>query len=64
LENKILTWDNGKKRNWNGSRWCVLSRDDNKVVDHILVAFVFSNLDWKEILHLTNEKNQLENNIL
>jgi hypothetical protein len=37
LSNKILTWDDSQKRNWNGPGRCVLCKEDSETDDHLFV---------------------------
>lgn len=41
--NKVLTWDNGQKRIWNGPSWCVLCKKDCESVDHKFCSCPFKN---------------------
>jgi hypothetical protein len=49
LANKILTWDNGQKRNWIGPGWCCMCKNDCESVDHLFVYCQFTKVVWMEI---------------
>jgi hypothetical protein len=54
LANKILTWDNGQKRGWNGLGWCCLCKSENELVDHLFVHCSFTKEVWKEMFKSFN----------
>ena len=50
LSNKILTWDNGQKRNWHGPPRCILCKNNEETVDHLFVHSSYSRDVWIEAL--------------
>jgi hypothetical protein len=64
LANKILIWDNVRKRNWIGPRWCVLCKSASESVDHIFVSCSFTQAVWKEVSQAINVKSCWDKNSL
>jgi hypothetical protein len=58
LENKVLMWDNGQKRNWIGLGWCYLCKQASETVDHLFVLCPFSKVVWMEVLQSYNLQAQ------
>ena len=48
LNNKILTWENLKKRGWNGPSWCALCHSDEEIGSHLFVVCSYAELVWKK----------------
>jgi hypothetical protein len=38
LSNRVLTWDNCKRRPWQGPGRCILCKKDDEKLDHLLVT--------------------------
>ena len=59
VSNKILTWNNSQKKNWNGSSKCVVCKDNNKLVDYLLHHISLINLYVERSTVLTRQLNPL-----
>ena len=58
LSNKILRWDNGRKRNWIDPGRCVLCKDNEETTDHLSVKCPFLREVWNEACQLSNGQNR------
>jgi len=47
LNNKLLTWDNGLKRGWNGPNRCALCKEDAESVFHLFIFCSYAVQVWK-----------------
>ena len=47
LNNKPLTWENLKKRCWNGPRWCALCHSNEETGSHLFVVCSYAETVWK-----------------
>jgi hypothetical protein len=54
LENKILTWENLRKRGWEGPSFCSLCFRDEETVLHIFVSCTFSQKVWSTLSTVYN----------
>ena len=52
LQNKILTLDNLKKRGFFIVNRCVLCKNDEELVDHIMLHCPFSSMVWDKIWYI------------
>jgi len=61
LANRLLTWDDGQKRNCVGTDHCILCKCENESVHHLFVtcAFVFMKFDIR-VGKVTNTKDTKE----
>jgi hypothetical protein len=50
LENKLLTWDNLQKRQFNGPGWCTLCKEQPETMDHLFIHFSFTKGVWADSL--------------
>ena len=48
LNNKLLNWENIKKRGWNGPSWCALCHSDEETGSHLFVFYSYAESVWKE----------------
>jgi hypothetical protein len=54
LENKIPMWDILQKRQFHGSSWCSLCKNQGETTDHIFMHFSFTSTVWAEATKLNN----------
>jgi hypothetical protein len=63
--NKILTWDNGYKRNWHGlGMFFFLCKSNEELVNHLFVHCHYAREVWFEALLLSNGNNKWEKDSL
>ena len=48
LSNKLLTWENLKKRGWHGPSWCVLCHLEEETRSHMFSLYSYPEIVWKE----------------
>jgi hypothetical protein len=51
LKNKLLTWDNGLKRGWNGPNHCILCKSMEEFVSHIFIYCPYAGKVAEAIKH-------------
>jgi len=61
LSNRVLTWDNCKRRPWQGPGRCILCKKDDEKLDHLLS---FTGDVWEEVLKFTDGKGTWQKNSL
>jgi hypothetical protein len=54
LENKIPTWENLQKRQFNGPSWCSLCKEQGESVDHLFMRCPFTTSVWAEATKLNS----------
>ena len=52
LAKKLITWDNGEKRNCMRPDWCIMCKDSSESMDHIFVHYSFTIFLWNDALHV------------
>jgi len=48
LKNKVPTWDNLRKRTFNGPGWCTLWRMEEEFVSHLFLNCSYTKATWEE----------------
>eukprot|EP01018_Ginkgo_biloba_P029911 Gb_05538 [translate_table: standard] len=51
LNNKVLTWDNMKKRNKSGCGRCSLCKVSDETITHLLITYPYTSHLWKVLEH-------------
>lgn len=64
LSNKILTWNDGQERNWQGPGRCIMCKSNEGTVNCLFVQYVVAREVWNEDLKLSNGNNGWEKETL
>jgi hypothetical protein len=53
MNNKVLTWKKLQKRGMHGPGWCILCKEFNETIDHMLMSCSYKEQVWKELERMT-----------